>query len=269
MSQHIQGKKMTDRQTNLKLTGINKHYGFVKALDNVDFEIYPGEVVALLGDNGAGKSTLMKVMSGAHPASAGMIELFGKPIKGAYSPKIASELGVEMVYQDLALIEMLDVATNMQLGREPLMPFPLNLFGFVNFRKMHNDTVEQLDKLSIRTAPADRAVEMLSGGQRQVTAISRAAIRIFERGGGVILMDEPTAALGYEQTQTVEALIRRMAEANFSIVLVTHNLPLCLNVSDRAVVLNRGQKVADTQTSQTNHEQIVAWITGAERAIAP
>ena len=252
----------------MKLTGIAKHYGYVKALNGVDFEVHPGEIVSLMGDNGAGKSTLMKVMSGAHSASEGTIEIAGKDVTGNFNPSKASALGVEMVYQDLALIDMLDIATNMQLGKEPLMPFPLNLLGFIDFRKMHTDTVDQLDRLSVRTAPPDRAVEMLSGGQRQVTAISRAAVRLFERGGGVILMDEPTAALGYEQTQMVEGLIKRMAKAGFAIVLVTHNLPLCLNVSDRVVVLNRGEKVADARRSDVDHNQIVAWITGAEKAIA-
>ncbi|MDZ7906559.1 MAG: ATP-binding cassette domain-containing protein [Cypionkella sp.] len=252
----------------LKLTGIAKHYGYVKALDGVDFHVNPGEVVSLMGDNGAGKSTLMKIMSGAHGASEGTIEIGGHKIAGAYNPAVASNHGVEMVYQDLALIDMLDIATNMQLGKEPMMPFPLNLLGFVNFRKMHTDTVDQLDRLGVRTAPADRPVEMLSGGQRQVTAISRAALRLLERGGGVILMDEPTAALGYEQTQMVEGLIRRMAGEGFAIVLVTHNLPLCLNVSDRVVVLNRGRKVADAPRAEVDHNKVVAWITGAEAAIA-
>jgi len=259
---------MTNTVPSLKMTGIEKHYGYVRALDGIDFEVYPGQVVSLLGDNGAGKSTLMKVMSGAHPASEGQIEIGGKPIKGRYTPKIASELGVEMIYQDLALVDMLDIATNMQLGQEPLMPFPLNLLGFVDFKKMHKDTVGQLDRLGVRTAPPDRSVEMLSGGQRQVTAISRAAVRLFDRGGGVILMDEPTAALGYEQKLMVEGLIRRMAEAGYAIVLVTHDLQLCMTVSDRVVVLNRGEKVADAAREGLSHEQIVAWITGAERAIA-
>ena len=258
---------MSIQKASLKLTGINKHYGWVKALDQVDFEIMPGQIVSLLGDNGAGKSTLMKVMSGAHAPSAGTIEIDGQVVTSGYNPKTASDLGIEMVYQDLALVDMLDIGTNMQLGQEPLMPFPFNLFGFINFRKMHSDTVTQMETLGVRTAPPDRAVEMLSGGQRQVTAISRAAVRLFERGGGVILMDEPTAALGYEQTKMVEDLILRMARKGFSIVLVTHNLPLCLNVSHRVVVLNRGRKVADVERSTTDHTQIVSWITGAETAI--
>ena len=251
----------------LRLTGISKHYGYIKALDNVDLHVHPGEVVALLGDNGAGKSTLLKVMSGAHQASFGEIAVNGKAVH-RYDPKIASELGVEMVYQDLALVDTLDISTNLQLGKEPLLPFPLNLFGFVDFRKMHQITETQLERLGVRTAPPERPVEMLSGGQRQVTAISRAAVRLFERGKGTILMDEPTAALGYEQTQMVERLIRRMADDGFAIVLVTHNLPLCFAVSDRIAVLNRGRKVADVPRSEADHNRVVAWITGAEQAVA-
>ncbi|MCW5719966.1 MAG: sugar ABC transporter ATP-binding protein [Devosia sp.] len=251
----------------LRLSGISKHYGYIKALDAVDFHVHPGEVVALLGDNGAGKSTLLKVMSGAHEASSGEIAVNGKTVH-RYDPRIASELGVEMVYQDLALVDTLDISTNLQLGKEPLLPFPLNLLGLVDFRKMHQITETQLERLGVRTAPAERPVEMLSGGQRQVTAISRAAVRLFERGKGTILMDEPTAALGYEQTQMVQGLIRRMAEDGFAIVLVTHNLPLCFAVSDRIVVLNRGRKVADVPRGEADHSRVVAWITGAERAIA-
>lgn len=249
----------------LSLRGIAKHYGYIKALDNVDFEVHAGEVVSLLGDNGAGKSTLLKVMSGAHAPSDGEIRINGERV-GRYNPQIASDLGVEMVYQDLALVDTLDISTNLQLGREPLMPFPLNLLGFVDFRRMHAISREQLDKLGVRTAPPERSVEMLSGGQRQVTAISRAAVRLFERGGGTILMDEPTAALGYEQTRMVEQLIRRMADAGFAIVLVTHNLPLCMDVSDRIVVLNRGRKVADVHRDQADHNSVVSWITGAATA---
>ena len=256
----------TARPPALSLRNITKHYGYIKALDGVDFHVNSGEIVSLLGDNGAGKSTLLKVMSGAHVASEGQIEIRGERVN-RYNPSIASDLGVEMVYQDLALIDTLDISTNLQLGREPLLPFPLSLFGFVDFRKMHKASRTQLDKLGVRTAPPERPVEMLSGGQRQVTAISRAAVRLFERGGGIILMDEPTAALGYEQTQMVEQLIRRMADEGFAIVLVTHNLPLCLNVSDRIVVLNRGRKVADVDRAEADHNRIVSWITGAETTI--
>ncbi len=256
----------------LRLRGIEKHYGFVKALDGVDFHVRAGEVVSLLGDNGAGKSTLLKVMSGAHRPSGGSIDVAGAERRFA-SPRDAAASGIEMVYQDLALIEALDISTNLQLGQEKLRRFPLNLLGMVDSRAMQADTAAQLDGLGVRTAPPTRPVEMLSGGQRQVVAIARAAVRVMERGGsagksgGVILMDEPTAALGYEQTQMVQDLIRRMAAQGIAIVLVTHNLPLCFAVSDRIVVMNRGRKVADVTARNTDRDSVVGWITGAREAL--
>ena len=248
----------------LQLSGIEKHYGYVRALNDVDFDVNFGEVVCLLGDNGAGKSTLLKVMSGAHRVTRGEIRVAGKPVR-FNSPHDAAAAGIQMVYQDLALVEALDIATNLQLGREPMQRFPLNLFGFIDRRAMHRNSIEQLDKLGVRTAPPTRAVEMLSGGQRQVVAIARAAVRVMEGGSrGIILMDEPTAALGYEQTQMVQGLIRRMADQGIAIVLVTHNLPLCFSVSDRIVVMNRGRKVADVRKDETDKDSIVGWITGAK-----
>ena len=170
-----------------------------------------------------------------------------------------------MVYQDLALIDALDIATNLQLGQEPLRRFPLNLLGMVDRRAMQRASVDQLVRLGVRTAPPTRPVEMLSGGQRQVVAISRAAVRVMDSAAaGIILMDEPTAALGYEQTRMVEGLIRRMADQGIAIVLVTHNLPLCFAVSDRIVVMNRGRKVADVAASETDRDSVVGWITGAK-----
>ncbi len=258
---------MADKPNALRLRGIDKHYGYVRALEGVDFHVAAGEVVSLLGDNGAGKSTLLKVMSGAHRPSAGTIEVRGQALR-LTSPRDAADAGIEMVYQDLALIEALDIATNLQLGQEKLRRFPLNLFGMLDTRAMQADSVAQLDRLGVRTAPPTRPVEMLSGGQRQVVAIARAAVRVMERGSrGVILMDEPTAALGYEQTQMVQGLIRRMADQGIAIVLVTHNLPLCFAVSDRIVVMNRGRKVADVRAADTDRDAVVGWITGARAAM--
>ena len=247
----------------LRLTGIEKHYGYVKALDGVDFHVGQGEVVSLLGDNGAGKSTLLKVMSGAHRASRGRIEV-GEQVHAFTSPHDAAAAGIQMVYQDLALIEALDIAANLQLGQEPLRRFPLNLLGLVDRRAMQQSSLAQLNRLGVRTAPPTRPVEMLSGGQRQVVAIARSAVRVMEAGKpGVLLMDEPTAALGYEQTRMVEGLIRRMADQGIAIVLVTHNLPLCFAVSDRIVVMNRGRKMADVKAASTDRDSVVGWITGA------
>lgn len=256
---------MTPTTAALQLSHIELHYGYVRALDDVSFHVQPGEIVALLGDNGAGKSTLLKVMSGAHRPTSGTIEVNGR-VTAFHTPKDAAAVGIQMVYQDLSLVETQDIATNLQLGREPLRPFPFNLIGFVDHKAMERTSAEQLKRLGIQTAPMSRPVEMLSGGQRQVVAISRAAVRVMERGG-VILLDEPTAALGYQQTQLVEELIFKMAQQNIGIVLVTHNLPLCFEVADRIVVLNRGRKVADIRKADTDRDSVVGWITGAKAAM--
>lgn len=249
----------------LKLTGIDLNYGFVKALDDVDFEVHPGEIVALLGDNGAGKSTLLKVMSGAHKPSAGSIEV-GGAAADFRSPRDAAAAGVEMVYQDLALIDAADIATNLTLGREPVRRGPLGWVGFLDKKSMRRESLRELEALGVTTAPVTRPVEMLSGGQRQVVALARSAVRVTARGQGALLLDEPTAALGYAQTRQVEDLIRRMAERGIAVVLVTHNLPLCFTVANRIVVLNRGRKVADVATTDTDNDAVVGWITGSKAA---
>jgi len=248
------------------LTGIDLHYGFVKALDNVDFRVEQGEVVALLGDNGAGKSTLLKVMSGAHRPTSGTITVHGTPVT-FHSPHDAAAAGVQMVYQDLALVEAQDIATNLNLGREPLRKGPLGWFGFVDRKAMRSESDRELDMLGVRTAPMHRPVEMLSGGQRQVIAIARSAVRVQGDTNGILLLDEPTAALGYEQTRLVEGLIRTMADRGIAIVLVTHNLPLAALVSDRIVVLNRGRKVADLPTKEAETDHVVGWITGSRASM--
>jgi simple sugar transport system ATP-binding protein len=246
----------------LQLTGIDMHYGYVRALAGIDFHVMPGEVVGLLGDNGAGKSTLLKVMSGAHRPSAGTVAVYGEPIE-FHGPSDAAAAGIQMVYQDLALVDAQDIAINLNIGREILRRGPLGWLGFVDHKAMRRRSEAELDRLGVRTAPMTRPVEMLSGGQRQVVALARSAIRVSGEARGVLLLDEPTAALGYEQTKQVEALIRRMAGQGIAIVLVTHNLPLCHEVADRVVVLNRGSKVADVRLDETENDHIVGWITGA------
>lgn len=248
------------------LEKIDLHYGFVKALDGVDFHVEQGEVVALLGDNGAGKSTLMKVMSGAHRPTSGTIKVHGREVV-FHSPHQAADAGVQMVYQDLALVEPQDIATNLNLGREPLRKGLLGWIGFVDRKAMREESDRELDLLGVRTAPMHRPVEMLSGGQRQVIAIARSAVRVQGDQNGILLLDEPTAALGYEQTKLVEGLIRTMSQRGIAIVLVTHNLPLAFAVSHRMVVLNRGRKVADVVTAETENDHIVGWITGARESM--
>jgi len=252
---------MTDAAA-LELSGIDMHYGFVRALDSIDFSVGQGEVVGLLGDNGAGKSTLLKVMSGAHRPTGGTIRVHGEETT-FHAPSAATHAGIQMVYQDLALVDAQDIATNLNIGREILRKGPLGWLGFVDHKAQRKRSEAELDKLGVRTAAMTRPVEMLSGGQRQVVALARSATRVTGDRNGVLLLDEPTAALGYEQTQQVQALIRRMAEQGIAIVLVTHNLPLAMDVSDRIVVLNRGRKVADLPTADTDNDQLVGWITGA------
>jgi ABC-type sugar transport system ATPase subunit len=246
----------------LKLTGIEQHYGLVKALNGIDFAAHAGEVVALLGDNGAGKSTLLKVMSGAHRPSGGTIEVHGQEVV-LHSPREAADAGIQMVYQDLALVDAQDVATNITLGRELVRRGILGKLGFLDRRAMREEAERELSTLGVQLPSLTRSVEMLSGGQRQVIALARSAVRVTGTKNGVLLLDEPTAALGYEQTRQVGNLVRRVAERGIAVVLVTHNLPLCFEVADRIVVLNRGRKVADVPTNDTDNDAVVGWITGA------
>src|SRR6478735_3116429 len=250
----------------LELSDIELHYGFVRALDGIDFHVEPGEVVALLGDNGAGKSTLLKVMSGAHRPSHGTIEVNGAE-KSFHNPSHAADAGIQMVYQDLSLVEPQDIATNLNLGQETLRKGPLGWLGFVDRKAMRRTSEKELDRLGVRTAPMTRPVEMLSGGQRQVVALARSAIRVNGEEGGILLLDEPTAALGFEQTKQVEALIRRMADQGIAIVVVTHDLPLCYEVADRLVILNRGKKVADLPAAGADRDHVVGWITGSRESM--
>src|SRR6478752_1073305 len=252
----------------LELSAIDLHYGFVRALDSVDFHVMPGEVVALLGDNGAGKSTLLKVMSGAHKPSAGTIRVRGEEAT-FHAPSDSSGAGIQMVYQDLALVEPQDISINLNIGREVLRKGPLGWLGFVDHKAMRKRSEAELDRLGVRTAPMTRAVEMLSGGQRQVVALARSAIRVSGESNGVLLLDEPTAALGYEQTKQVEALIRRMAAQGIAIVVVTRALPLCYEVADRLVILNRGKKVADLPAAGADRDHVVGWITGSRESMFP
>jgi ABC-type sugar transport system ATPase subunit len=257
---------MTDPTPALELRGIAMHYGYVRALDGIDVHVRPGEVLGLLGDNGAGKSSLLKVMSGVHQPTGGEILVNGKPMTFR-SPAESTAAGIQMVYQDLALVDAQDIATNLNLGREILRKGPLGWFGFVDHKAQRRRSTAELERLGVRTAAMTRPVEMLSGGQRQVVALARSATRVTGEDGGILLLDEPTAALGYEQTVQVQDLIRRMADHGVACVLVTHNLPLAMAVCDRIAVLNRGRKVADVPTAETANDELVGWITGARASM--
>jgi simple sugar transport system ATP-binding protein len=205
---HTEASREMTAKCSFELEAITVHYGHVRAIANVDLHVAEGEVVALLGDNGAGKSTLLKVMSGATRPTTGRIRAHGEEVDFR-SPKDASAAGVQMVYQDLALVDAMDIAANLSLGREQVVKGPLGWLGILDRRGMRNEAQAELEALGVRTAPVTRPVELLSGGQRQVVAIARAAARLGKRG--VLLLDEPTAALGHEQTELVEELIRALA----------------------------------------------------------
>ena len=164
-------------------------------------------------------------------------------------------------------MEPQDIAINLNLGQEQLRKGPLGWLGFVDRKAMRRSSEKELDRLGVRTAPMTRPVEMLSGGQRQVVALARSAIRVNGESQGILLLDEPTAALGYEQTKNVEGLIRRMADQGIAIVVVTHDLPLCYEVADRIVILNRGKKVADLPVAGADRDHVVGWITGSRASM--
>lgn len=245
------------------LTGIDVHFGAVRALSQVDFHLDAGEVVALVGDNGAGKSTLLSVMAGARRPTGGHISVDGAR-HDFHGPRDAAAAGVQIVYQDLALVDAADVATNITLGREPRRQGPAGWLGFLDKKAMRRIAREQLDALEVSNVGAvTQPVEMLSGGQRQAVALARAAVRLRTDNARVLLLDEPTAALGYQQSRQVERFIERTAARGVAVVIVTHDLPLCYQVAHRIVVLNRGRKVADVQRAAAEPDQVVGWITGS------
>ena len=234
----------------------------MQALTDVDFEVYAGEVVALVGDNGAGKSTLIKCISGAHLPDTGTIFLEGEEVK-IHVPSDATRLGIETVYQDLALCDNLHVVANMFLGREGATP---PLLGPMPELAMEKRSLEVLETLRVTTIPSVRQrVASLSGGQRQSVAISRAVMW----SAKVVVLDEPTAALGVAQTEQVLALIRRLRERGLGVVVITHNLHEVFEVADRIVVLRLGRRVATFTHEGTTPEDVVAAITGARQEAAP
>ena len=243
----------------LELKGISKHFGAVEALSEVDFEVHPSEVVALAGDNGAGKSTLVKVIAGTHPPDAGVIRFDGAEVK-IHSPRHATVLGIETVYQDLALCDNLDVVANMFLGREMVAgPAALGRLSELDMERRALDVLRRLNVTTIRSVRTP--VASLSGGQRQSVAISRAVMW----NSKIVLLDEPTAALGVAQTQQVRELIKRLRVQGLGVVLISHNLHDVFEVADRIIVLRLGRRVATFKRDATTPEDVVAAITGARR----
>ena len=235
----------------LQITGLNKSFGPVHVLHDIDFSVYPGEVTALVGDNGAGKSTLVKCIAGINTIDSGTITFDGHPVT-LDDPRAAAALGIEFVYQDLALADNLDITQNMFLGRE------INQFGFLSDGEMERKARETLTSLSVRTVSSVRQrVASLSGGQRQTVAIAKAVLW----NSRVVFLDEPTAALGVAQTRQVLDLVRRLADQGLGVVLISHNMNDVMEVADRVAALFLGRIAAEVMTKDSSTTQIVELIT--------
>jgi D-xylose transport system ATP-binding protein len=235
----------------LQLQGISKAFGSVQALEDVDFEVRAGEVMALVGDNGAGKSTLVKCVAGTHSADSGQILFEGKEVH-IHGPKDAGKLGIEVVYQDLALCDNLDVVQNMYLGRE------LNRAQILSEAPMEEHTLETLKSLAVTTIKSVRqTVATLSGGQRQSVAVARAVMW----DSKLVILDEPTAALGVAQTEQVLALVRRLGEQGLAVVIISHNLHDIFETANRVTVLRLGRNVGVYELERTSQQEIVEAIT--------
>jgi D-xylose transport system ATP-binding protein len=243
----------------LALRGVSKSFGPVQALMNVDFDVHKGEVVALVGDNGAGKSTLVKTIAGIHPADEGTILFEGEEVHIS-APTDAAHLGIATVYQDLALADNLDVVENLFLGQEQIGEGPAALTRQLDEVAMEKRTGELLSRLAVTIVDLRAEVGTLSGGQRQQVAIARSLLG----DPKVVLLDEPTAALGVRQTAQVLALIKRLREEGHGVLVISHNLADVFEVADRVFVLRLGRKAGDFAAGEASQEEVVAAITGAE-----
>lgn len=238
----------------LQLRGVGKSFGAVRALNNVDLDVYSGQVLGLVGDNGAGKSTLVKTIAGVGPADEGEIFVEGQ-LARISSPQVASNLGIATVYQDLALCDNLDVVANLFLGREKHQ-----LFGALNETAMERRSLEVLRSLSVKLPSVRTVVSSLSGGQRQSIAVARAILG----NAKIVLLDEPTAALGVAQTRQVLQLIHRLRENGLAVIVISHNMADVFEVADNIAVMRLGKKVGTFDVKNTSQERVIAAITGAE-----
>ncbi|MGI6677654.1 MAG: ATP-binding cassette domain-containing protein [Dehalobacterium sp.] len=243
---------MIDEEYFLEVHDVVKRFGHVTALDGVSLKAALGEILAIVGDNGAGKSTLIKILTGVLVPDRGRIVIDGKSYL-ALTPKIALEAGISTVYQDLALANSRDVATNIFLGRE------LTKRGFLDNKKMYAEAEELIRNLGIAIPDVRMPVEVLSGGQRQGTAVARAV----HQGGKFFIFDEPTAAMGLTESATVIKLIKNLAQQGYGVIIISHNLPQVFEISDRICVMRHGRIVGKVKTTETDMEDIVAMITGA------
>ncbi len=241
----------------LALKGVSKSFGPVQALSNVDFEVQPGEVVALVGDNGAGKSTLVKTIAGIHPADSGTISFEGKEVT-ITSPTDAVALGIATVYQDLALCDNLDVVENLFLGREEIGSGPAGVLHQLDEVGMEKQTGELLQNLAVTITDVRNEVGTMSGGQRQQVAIARSLLGEPK----LVMLDEPTAALGVRQTAMVLDLVKTLRDRGYGVLVISHNLGDVFQVADRIFVLRLGQKAGEFDRD-ASQDQVVAAITGA------
>ena len=239
----------------LKLTGISKHFGAIRALEGVSLEVGPGEVVGLMGDNGAGKSTLVKIIAGNFRPSAGEMSIDGRTV-AFHRPVEAQRAGIEVVYQDLALCDHLTAASNVFLGREPTRQIgPIRV---IDYPRMHAHAGELFTQLKSETRPRD-VVRRMSGGQRQAVAIARTLLSKAK----LVLLDEPTAAISVRQVAEVLDLIRHLREEGISVILISHRMPDVFAVADRIAVLRRGSLVASKPVHLSSPEEVTGLITGA------
>ncbi|TPI40296.1 sugar ABC transporter ATP-binding protein [Mesorhizobium sp. B3-1-9] len=246
---------MTMNAPILQLQDIRKNFGGITAIENFSLEVFPGDIVALVGDNGAGKSTLVKIVSGVHPPSSGTIAIEGKPVTMS-NATMGRAHGIEVVYQDLALADQQTVYMNMFLGREPL-----NRFGLLDRRRMIAETEKLVKELDVRIPSAHATIRDLSGGQRQGVAIARAT----HWASKLILLDEPTAALGVAETAKVEEIVLSLKQRNVGILIISHSLDQVFKLSDRVCVLRRGKQIGVRETKKTDKNEIIAMITGLQQ----
>lgn len=246
----------------VEMSGIGKRYGGVHALRQAALTVNPGEIHAIVGDNAAGKSTLIKILSGAVQADEGLIVVDGRPCN-IRSPGHAKELGIETVYQDLALADNLDIASNIFLGRE--LMYPGLLRNFLDTKRMEREAEQLLSRLKIRIPTVKQPVQNLSGGQRQCVAIAR-TIYFDAR---LIVLDEPCAALGVEETRKVLELVREMRDQGLSVLMISHNLRHVFDLCDRITVMKAGQTVGSRKVAETTHDEVLGLIvTGGAPALA-
>jgi len=245
-------------QATLEVRNLTKRFGGLVAVDHVDLQVHDGEVVGLLGDNGAGKSTLIKMISGVHHPDDGQIFFQGQEVKMG-SPMDALDLGIETLYQDLALAENLDAYSNIFLGRERTKRF-LGFIQVLDHDSMRQESTKVLKRLEIEIPSLENQIKNLSGGQRQAVAIGRSIYW----NAKLLIMDEPTAALGVQEQRKVLGLVRVLKSQNIPIIIISHQLYDIFSVTDRLVIMRRGKKVAERVTKDTNPDEVVGLITGSE-----